>query len=85
MTEMIERVAKAMAANDSGPEGSRLFDIHWGEFGGGYMESARAAIEAMREPTDGMVLLGMLAGEGPEFADPDETWRTMIGFILKES
>lgn len=49
---MIDRVARAMAAKDSGPQGSALFDIHWKEFGAGYVESARAAIEAMREPTD---------------------------------
>jgi len=33
MTEtMVERVAKALASVDSGPEGSKLFAIHWEEF-----------------------------------------------------
>lgn len=44
---MIERVAKAMVVNDSGPEGSTLYDIHMSEFGDGYRDSARAAIEAI--------------------------------------
>lgn len=52
---MIEKVARAMAANDSGPEGSSLFEIHWREFGRGYLDSAAVAIEAMREPTDEML------------------------------
>ena len=54
MTDMIERVAKAMAENDSGPMDSALFAIHWREFGEGYIDSARAAIAAMREPTPEM-------------------------------
>ena len=52
---MVEKVAKAMAAAESGPEGSALFSIHWDEFGDGYLDSARVAIEAMREPTDAML------------------------------
>lgn len=44
--KMVDRVARAMLAQDSGPEGSSLFDIHWNEFGEGYMQSARAAIQA---------------------------------------
>lgn len=51
---MVEKVAKAMAAAESGPEGSSLFSVHWDEFGDGYMDSARIAIEAMREPTEAM-------------------------------
>lgn len=61
---MIERVARAMVVADSGPEGSTLFDIHWEEFGEGYMAGARAAIEAMREPTDEMIEAGVTAEHG---------------------
>lgn len=39
-----ERVAKAMVAKDSGPEGSLLFKLHWQEFSEGYLTSADAAI-----------------------------------------
>ncbi len=51
---MVEKVARAMVAADSGPEGSTLFAIHLREFGDGYRSAARAAIEAMREPSVAM-------------------------------
>jgi len=44
-----ERVAKAMAAKDSGPEGSLLFKLHWQEFAEGYLTSADAAIAIVLE------------------------------------
>lgn len=57
--QLIEAMARAMAAGDSGPEGSALFDIHWAEFGDGYTKGAHAALavvrEAMEEPSDAMV------------------------------
>lgn len=52
----VERMARAMAENDSGPEGSALFDIHWREFGEGYKSSALAALKALREPSEGSAL-----------------------------
>lgn len=39
-----EKVARAMAAGDSGPEGSTLFEIHMREFGDGYRKGADAVI-----------------------------------------
>ena len=44
-----EAVARAMVAKDSGPEGSMLFDLHWREFGEGYLASADAAIAVALE------------------------------------
>jgi len=44
-----ERVAKAMVAKDSGPEGSLLFKLHWQEFAEGYLTSADAAIAIVLE------------------------------------
>ncbi len=44
-----ERVAKAMVAKDSGPEGSLLFKLHWREFAEGYLTSADAAIAIVLE------------------------------------
>lgn len=50
MSTMVERVARAMAeVNDHHQE----FAI--GDFRDAYMDQARAAIEAMREPTEAMV------------------------------
>jgi len=76
MTTMIELVARAMVAADSGPEGSALFDIHWHEFGAGYLKSARAAIEVMREPTEAMLTAGRSAF-GTQYRD-------MIDYAINE-
>lgn len=54
-SDMVERVAQAMAAAVSGPEGSELFRIHWEEFGPGYIDGAIAALKALRDPTPEMV------------------------------
>jgi hypothetical protein len=46
--DLLEKVARAMAAKDSGPEGSVLFEIHWREFGEGYLSGAVAALAVAR-------------------------------------
>lgn len=51
---MREKMARAMAVADSGPEGSALFDIHWQEFGDGYLSGVDASLTALMEPTEGM-------------------------------
>lgn len=80
---MIERVARAMVAADSGPEGSTLFDIHWEEFGEGYMAGARVAIEAMREPTDEMLDCGVDADDGMTHPDTVvDIYQAMINAAL---
>jgi hypothetical protein len=81
MNEMIERVAKALR--------ERL-DITLNEHDGFYEGLARAAIEAMREPTDEM----MVDGEWKEkslmtFAPREESpslrvWQAMIDSALKD-
>jgi len=50
MTEMIERVARAILAANGG-EGECAWDLDWRD----YVDDARAAIEEMREPTEAMV------------------------------
>jgi hypothetical protein len=77
---MIERVARAMVAADSGPVGSILFDIHLAEFGDGYRKNARAAIVAMREPTE-CVLASVSASHG--FRDAS-IYTPFIDAALKE-
>lgn len=64
MSDMVERVARAMIAVDSGPEGSAIFAMHLDEFGDGYRKTARAAIEAMREPNVTMIHAGVTAETG---------------------
>ena len=84
MTDMIERVARAMAENDSGPMDSALFAIHWREFGEGYIDSARVAIAAMRKPTQEMLDAGTNAGlPGYDYAPPDTTYPAMIDAALE--
>jgi hypothetical protein len=48
-SDLRERVARAMIAKDSGPEGSLLFKFHWQEFAEGYLTSADAAIAIVLE------------------------------------
>ena len=81
MTDMIERVAKAMAENDSGPMDSALFAIHWREFGEGYIDSARAAIAAMREPTEAMLeAADAVMLHRPVVKKPDRLSTLTLGF-----
>lgn len=56
---IVERMAREMAANDSGPEGSPLFDIHWRKFGPGYMDNAIAALKAQRETSLDMLMAAL--------------------------
>lgn len=69
MTDMIERVAQAIFAKD--PES--LFTIHQARV------YARAAIAAMREPTERMKEAGFWEGS----ASPNN-YRTMIDAALEE-
>lgn len=80
MTTMIERVARAQAEVIFG-KGCPLDDDDY--------VRARAAIEAMREPTDAMVDAGFDAGDDTvqgysENADPQDTWQAMIDAALNE-
>ena len=83
---MIERVARALAPQSLLPEHM------WREF----VEPARAAIEAMREPTEEMRIAGDTAptahGWGlhaihgsSEFAECEPLWRAMIDAALGEA
>lgn len=50
----LEAGIRAAIAADSGPEGSKLFEIHWAEFADSYREGIRAAFLAMIEAWPGM-------------------------------
>lgn len=95
MSEMIERVARALAER----HGDNWDDIpdhkgHWvkerGYFGGrfrdvnerfrcDYLDEAEAAIEAIREPTDAMLNAAMWQKGQQPYAD---VWRAMIDAAL---
>jgi hypothetical protein len=58
MSEMVERVAKAICVSEGAvdPDGSFEGVAHWER----YAAEARAAIEAMREPTEQQVAAGIV-------------------------
>jgi len=74
MTDMIERVARAIRFFDDWPTLSETAKAI-------YREQARFAIEAMREPTEAMEK----AGNAPwRDADAEMCWRLMIDAALGE-
>lgn len=75
MSEMVGKVARAIARKNTGS------GINWPSF----VEEARAAIEAMREPTEAMVDAGVLDVKADvSFFDVNETWQAMIDAALSE-
>lgn len=93
MSEMVERVAKAIHNSEYNGDGN----FHWREETADiYRRAARAALTAMREPTQEMLYAAMNANErshnmwpggesGPAIdADGQEYWRAMIDAALAE-
>jgi len=83
MMTKVEGVAKAIAARDL-DEGDGFYD--WfaltEEVTDKYLAMARAAIDAMREPTEAMVNAGYDVGYSPDPLPTDEVWRAMIDAAL---
>lgn len=81
--DMIERVARAIASADPDQagqvDGSEMGDYFWEKYRDHYMTIARAAIEAMREPTRAMHEAGLKTT-----GMPSNTFRDMIGAALGE-
>jgi hypothetical protein len=92
MSEMVERVARALAY-DVRPPTTEFEDMPVDEYwrrlaaeGGDaefFMGQARAAIEAMREPTD-LMGLGLPQGYKPGSHSATQIWQTMIDAALSE-
>jgi hypothetical protein len=83
MSEILERVARAIEPSTF--ELPRL-ELYKADYDRAFMR-ARAAIEAIREPTGDMVIAAMIAAvtlenKGIEYA-PSQGWRAMIDEILK--
>lgn len=81
MTEMVERVARALASQRANPYGD------WKP----WVKFARAAIAAMREPTEAMVNAAYDSFDwGPPMVGPRDdampkpVWQTMIDEAMKE-
>jgi hypothetical protein len=73
-SEMVERVTRAMSAADPmGPEYPVQLQF--------YIPMARAAIAAMREPTEDMKAVG--ASQMRTYNESDDVWQAMIDEALK--
>lgn len=82
MTSMVEKVARAICAT----HGYRdpYIDTTWHK----YIPHARAAIEAMREPTEPMKEAfhnDAIAWFDDEIEDEEHLWKVMIDAALKET
>lgn len=80
MSEMVERVARAIQATRGPRENWDRVTPATRDL---WMADARAAIEAMREPTEAMTDAGWRRIE--ERDDAAENWRMMIDAALKGS
>lgn len=76
---MIERVAESQAKFD----GRSLIGMPRGERER-YLERARLAIAAMREPTEGMIEAGDIPDCDAPHKPADGVWRAMIDAALEE-
>lgn len=81
MSEMIERVARAIAATIGDySEGAGWLGEITHEIG---LRKAGAAIEAMREPTDAMLFVGSNDEAGFTARNLQESWQLMVDEALK--
>lgn len=81
MTEVVKRVAYAIWLKK--PGGSTLLPFHLQPDHDQYIKQARAAIGAMREPTEAMeIAAGRDNLRGDHYA-PGEAWRIMIDEALR--
>lgn len=76
---MVEKVARAIHGGTTYPPWDTMGEVAQGDF----LNHARAAIEAMREPTEKMSLVGWKALEGNPVSPPLQCWDYMIDEALK--
>jgi hypothetical protein len=87
---MIERVARAIGRQDFARAAQDGWDALPEHVKQDHRRFARAAIEAMREPTDAMLgaayeTAGYADGGGREPIEAEEAWRAMIGVALGDA
>lgn len=78
---MIEKLARAMLADEFALTPNRDFDAVWAEEGPAWLANARACLEALREPSEAMVE----AGDSVDHWTPDSrpVWQAMIDVALE--
>ena len=79
MTDKIEQVARAIQKEHSSVEWRTLNDFAKDA----WHRDARAAIEAMREPTEEMAQAGYQVAHGTYSDEGEIVWRAMIDAALK--
>ncbi len=80
MSKMIERMARAAFQHHHINKGLPPSDEAWRVTGNEWRGAIRAAVEAMREPTEAMAFPPWGYASG---ADAAKIWRVMIDEILK--
>jgi hypothetical protein len=81
---MIEKMARALYDYDSADFGVGCFDP-WKDCKGVYVRQARAALQAILEPSEAVRSAGEREGLGrPLNANPRHVWTAMIDAILAE-
>lgn len=91
MSEMVERVARAMQRRAKEPLGNlkSLEPVQVGSLGDAWPHLARAAIEAICEPDAEMIRVGAATYENGDPEDAisplglKDAWRAMIDAVLK--
>jgi hypothetical protein len=86
MSEMVERVARAIAkARHPGLTWPTKSDPEYIQTVHTYLRDARAAIEAMREPTEEMIKASNREWDGRMSHRSSGAWQVMIDAALKET
>ncbi len=83
MSEMVERVAKAIFGVDRIPNHTPAWADMTPEFREMYTGFSRAAIEAMRAPTEIMLIKAGRDHCGDDHYDPLTAWEIMIDEAMK--
>lgn len=89
MSEMVERVARALQLEDFGGDAVKAVDA-WGvsdaddSYQNSYRHTARVAIEAMKEPTNEMVGAGVEGWKINGYLSIQFVWPAMIDEALKD-
>lgn len=52
MTHKLQQILNELIAEDSGPEGSTLFDIHYGEFATSYLQTILVVLQHLKSLDD---------------------------------
>ncbi|WP_447910534.1 hypothetical protein [Brevundimonas bullata] len=77
---MLEKAAKALAAEDARDRGVDLYNKNPGL----YLRLARAVLMAVRNPNNSVLLAGEATGDQYEGCDPADCWPAMIDAILAD-